>query len=584
MLRPILLRLMLALILLAIGLPISMTNAIADNGDEFIIGHENTDITQVPQWAIEAAKANLHIGYGHTSHGAQISGGMTGLVGFANDGGLGLSLPPDIFAFNNGGISDALDMEETNDGWLNVPSNHMHDYFIAKTIEYLDDPSHADVNVIMWAWCSELSHESDDFDVVSEYLEPMNQLEADYPGVTFIYWTGHTDHESPIYDTRVKARNAIIRQYCIDNHKILYDFFDIESYVPDDLPTLSNYTYYEFTDDTTYYFNSTDNMTPMGNWAYEWQNAHPGKYYACYAPHIDTPDGSGTGYISANLKAYAAWWLFARLAGWQGIPNPPGNHSPEAVNDNYNVSKGGIINIPVATGVLDNDTDADSDNLTAYKVSNPAHGTLTLNADGSFTYVHDDSETTTDTFTYKVHDGYIVSDTAATVTITVSSADTESPMVTVTSPNGGENFKKGCLYDIIWTADDNVGVTSIDISYSTNAGSSYSNIVTGIANDGTYSWTIPDEPSTECLVKVVANDAAGNPGEDTSDAVFEICNSILGDANDDGWVNALDITRAEQIILDQVSTPPLPHDADANEDSTVNILDITIIEHIITVP
>src|SRR5213080_4398308 len=37
-------------------------------------------------------------------------------------------------------------------------------------------------------------------------------------------------------------------------------------------------------------------------------------------------------------------------------------------------------------GVLDNDTDANLDTLTALKIADPAHGTLTLSSDGSFTY------------------------------------------------------------------------------------------------------------------------------------------------------------------------------------------------------
>ena len=101
--------------------------------------------------------------------------------------------------------------------------------------------------------------------------------------------------------------------------------------------------------------------------------------------------------------------------------------------------------------------------------------------------------------------------------------DTTKPSVTVNSPNGGEIWDVGTTQDIIWTATDNVGVTSIDIYYSTNGGSTYPyTIATGEPNDGTYSWTIPDTHSTTCRVKVVAHDAAGNTGEDASDANFEI--------------------------------------------------------------
>lgn len=75
-----------------------------------IIDHRHTDITRIPQTAVEQAKSSLHIAYGHTSHGSQLTTGMTGLVGFANNGGPGLSLPDDIFAYNNGGSDGALDL------------------------------------------------------------------------------------------------------------------------------------------------------------------------------------------------------------------------------------------------------------------------------------------------------------------------------------------------------------------------------------------------------------------------------------------------------------------------------------------
>jgi hypothetical protein len=53
-----------------------------------IVDHNHTDITQIPQSAIEQAKARLHIAYGHTSHGSQLTTGMTDLVAFANNGSL----------------------------------------------------------------------------------------------------------------------------------------------------------------------------------------------------------------------------------------------------------------------------------------------------------------------------------------------------------------------------------------------------------------------------------------------------------------------------------------------------------------
>jgi gliding motility-associated-like protein len=92
--------------------------------------------------------------------------------------------------------------------------------------------------------------------------------------------------------------------------------------------------------------------------------------------------------------------------------------NPVAVADNYNVNEGGTLSVP-APGVLANDYDADGNSLTSVKVTNPAHGTLTLNANGSFSYIHDGSETTSDAFTYKVNDGTFDGNTT-TVSITIN--------------------------------------------------------------------------------------------------------------------------------------------------------------------
>src|SRR5207245_623958 len=70
-----------------------------------------------------------------------------------------------------------------------------------------------------------------------------------------------------------------------------------------------------------------------------------------------------------------------------------------------------------------NDTDVDADTtLTAMVVTGPAHGTLTLNADGSFTYTPAANYNGSDSFTYKANDG-IVDSNAATVTITIAAVN-----------------------------------------------------------------------------------------------------------------------------------------------------------------
>jgi VCBS repeat-containing protein len=103
--------------------------------------------------------------------------------------------------------------------------------------------------------------------------------------------------------------------------------------------------------------------------------------------------------------------------------------APVAVNDNdlpHWVDEDGVLELDAAEGVLANDTDADDDDLTAIKVSDPAHGTLLLNADGSYRYTPDGDYFGFDSFTYKASDGTDESN-IATVTIGVNNVN-DAPM------------------------------------------------------------------------------------------------------------------------------------------------------------
>jgi VCBS repeat-containing protein len=108
------------------------------------------------------------------------------------------------------------------------------------------------------------------------------------------------------------------------------------------------------------------------------------------------------------------------------------NDVPIAVDDSYSTNEGSPLTVN-APGVLGNDSDVDSANLTAEKVTGPANGQLTLNANGSFTYTPSPGFSGRDTFTYKANDGSVDSNTVI-VTITVNPVGTSAPMVTSVSP------------------------------------------------------------------------------------------------------------------------------------------------------
>ncbi len=86
--------------------------------------------------------------------------------------------------------------------------------------------------------------------------------------------------------------------------------------------------------------------------------------------------------------------------------------------DAYDVDEDQTLDVPLL-GVLENDTHSQGHALTATLADGPDHGTLSLNANGSFTFIPDADFNGTDSFTYLASDGDIDSN-EATVTITVN--------------------------------------------------------------------------------------------------------------------------------------------------------------------
>ncbi|MGI5986383.1 MAG: Ig-like domain-containing protein, partial [Oscillospiraceae bacterium] len=113
---------------------------------------------------------------------------------------------------------------------------------------------------------------------------------------------------------------------------------------------------------------------------------------------------------------------------------PPPNVAPVAVDDDYTTLEDTLLSVDTP-GILANDTDANGDDLIAILETNVSHGTLTLNENGSFSYMPDENWNGVDSFTYKVNDGELDSN-VATVTITVSSVN-DAPVaedIDVTTP------------------------------------------------------------------------------------------------------------------------------------------------------
>lgn len=127
------------------------------------------------------------------------------------------------------------------------------------------------------------------------------------------------------------------------------------------------------------------------------------------------------------------------------------------------------------------------------------------------------------TFTNWTENGSVVS-TSSSYTFVVSGNRnlvanfSQSQAIIVTSPNGFETLQVGTTHNISWTSS---GINNVKIEYSYDNGTNWALIVNGwSASIGSYSWIVPNTPSTQCKVKI---SDANNPSlYDISDNPFTI--------------------------------------------------------------
>jgi VCBS repeat-containing protein len=224
------------------------------------------------------------------------------------------------------------------------------------------------------------------------------------------------------------------------------------------------------------------------------------------------------------------------------------NQAPTAVADTYSTTEDTALTVS-APGVLANDSDPDGNPLTAVLVSGPIHGSLTLDANGSFSYTPEADYHGTDSFTYRASDGTLESN-QATVTIAITAANDgptaaddaystgEDAALTVDAPGvlGNDNDPDGDnLHTVVGSAPSHGALTlNTDGSFNYTPASNFTGTdsFTYRASDG----TLASNQATVTITITATNDApsaaddAYSTAEDTTVTVD--APGVLGNDSD----------------------------------------------------
>ncbi len=226
----------------------------------------------------------------------------------------------------------------------------------------------------------------------------------------------------------------------------------------------------------------------------------------------------------------------------------PVNDAPVAGDDSFDVDEGGTANTLNRgnMSLLDNDNDPDDANLTAVINTPPVNATsFTLNPDGTFSYTHDGTETTMDSFTYDACDDELPVPACDTATVTITVNPVNDPPMAV---------------DDSATVDEGGTVTMLD-------GGSVS-VLDGDTDPDSFSFTVTldTDVSNGTLNLLMTGEFSytHNDGETTSDSfTYEVC--------DDGMPTPLCDIGMVSITVNPVNDAPM-----ANTDTATVVMGGTV--------
>ncbi|MCD4698755.1 MAG: hypothetical protein K8S16_21190 [Bacteroidales bacterium] len=260
-------------------------------GQGIIIDHTCENLSQIPMSWIDSVQANQKWHYAHTSHGGQLTTGLARIE--TNDPAYniarGYSTLPNV-----PGALCIFDGQE-GDTYISPEEYWRTASGMNKTRDVLNN--NPTINVSQWCWCCQVNSYSEND--IQEYLDSISVLESEFPDVTFVYMTGNAQtgpgnhyNQNLTQGYNRHLRNEQIRNYCIANNKVLFDFADIDCW-------WYNPTSEEWEFSTYEYWNGSDTITVPFE--------HP-QYNLNQAGH--------TSFENCENKGKAVWWMMAKLTGW----------------------------------------------------------------------------------------------------------------------------------------------------------------------------------------------------------------------------------------------------------------------------
>jgi hypothetical protein len=309
-------------------LSISLTACAAETA--IVIDHTCTDISEVPDEWLDAARETVRIHFAHESHGRQIVFGLENLevadpvkynlaIMKDNEAAFPPQESPAALLIYDGQppiwIAEATDYWSTPEG-------------LDRTQSVVDILRPEGLTASIFNWCNQVNGWPDPAtateEYVQDYLDSISALEAANPDITFVYMTGNTHNAGDSGYDRFLL-NQQIRQYCIENGKVLFDFGDMDAWYGGEQWT---YSY------------------DPGTGSIEVPLDHP--------QNAGDYRGTHASYESCENKAKAFWWLMARLAGWPGVSNgEPPSPATVGIEGPRRLEEGDDLTLAAVVGSMD---------------------------------------------------------------------------------------------------------------------------------------------------------------------------------------------------------------------------------------